>query len=80
MPAPSNTTAPRAAGIASTSAPWWSFYGLARLPRAWQCRLVNTLSPGKKAIGIAIGILLIPAIMWLLYGLFAFVDRYLFRL
>ena len=41
---------------------------------------VNTLSPGKRALGIALGILLIPAVLWLFYGLFAFVDRYLFRL
>lgn len=41
---------------------------------------MNTLSPGKKALGIVLGILLIPAVLWLLYGLFAFVDRYLFRL
>jgi hypothetical protein len=41
---------------------------------------VNTLSPEKKALGIALGILLIPAVMWCLYGLLRFVDAYLFRL
>jgi hypothetical protein len=34
----------------------------------------------QKRLGIALGILLIPAVMWGLYGLLLFVDTYLFRL
>jgi len=38
------------------------------------------MNPAKRALGIALGILIIPAVLWVIYGFWRFVDAYLFRL
>lgn len=38
------------------------------------------LTPAKRRWGIALGIVLIPAVLFALYCLFWLVDRYWFRL